>query len=468
MHKSLLPLAAVGILFSAPPCLAAPPPASFNLSTQKNVSAKDFIQDLATQAGLTVFFIERGQGRPAQTQGSETADGGSGSVFSGNTVLNTTSTTPGLANNNGGAKRSDIPLPSQFNLSFSNFQGGNALAQLQEVLDLLGLRAFRSRATSNVIYVSDKLSNPAQVAVRVRVLLVNDNLARERGISLGTGLASGAYDAKGNPVAYGRVGIDLGTGGSLKGGNFPTYSGLVGASGGSSNQESTVSPNLGNLGVNNNRTTVTLSLGAIVLQLQALEQVNALQTVLDQQIVVNDGETATLSQNIQFRIPQAVVSNGTVLNSTQAINARTTLNVTPVILPSKKQISISVRGDFSDPQGSGSDLVINTNSIDIPNLRLDSGGLALLSGITRHDESEVEYRVPVLSGIPLIGELFRSKSRNIRDQRLLIMVEPIIQDQPIAGPELFMSSSPVLETPKNLPTNLPANVQTPSPVTPLE
>jgi type IV pilus assembly protein PilQ len=465
MHKSLLSLAAVSILFSAPPCFASPPPASFNLSTQKNVSAKDFIQDLATQAGLTVFFIERGQGRPAQTPGSETADGGGGaSVFSGNTVINTTSTTPGLANNNAGAKRSDIPLPSQFNLSFGNFQGGNALAQLQEVLDLLGLRAFRSRATANVIYVSDKLSNPAQVAVRVRVLLVNDNLARERGISLGTGLASGAYDAKGNPVAYGRVGIDLGTGGTLKGGNFPAYSGLIGTSSGSSNQESTVSPNLGNQGVTNNRTTVTLSLGAIVLQLQALEQVNALQTVLDQQIVVNDGETATLSQNIQFRIPQAVVSNGAVLNSTQAINARTTLNVTPVILPSKKQISISVRGDFSDPQGSGSDLVINTNSIDIPNLRLDSGGLALLSGITRHDESEVEYRVPVLSGIPLIGELFRSKSRNIRDQRLLIMIEPIIQDQPIAGPELFMSSSPVLETPKNLPTT----VQTLSPVTPLE
>jgi type II secretory pathway component GspD/PulD (secretin) len=369
-----------------------------------------------------------------------------------------------LANNSGGAKRADIPLPSQFNLSFSNFQGGNALGQLQEVLDLLGLRAFRSRATANVIYVSDKLSNPAQVAVRVRVLLVNDNLARERGISLGTGLASGAYDAQGNPVAYGRVGIDLGTAGSLKGGSFPTYSGLIGTGSGTNSQENAVSPNLGNLGVTNNRTTVTLSLGAIVLQMQALEQVNALQTVLDQQIVVNDGETATLSQNIQFRIPQAVVSNGAVLSSTQAINARTTLNVTPVILPSKKQISISVRGDFSDPQGSGSDLVINTNSIDIPNLRLDSGGLALLSGITRHDESEVEYRVPLLSGIPLIGELFRSKSRTIRDQRLLIMVEPFIQDQPLAGPEIFTSVSPVLETPKNLPTA----VQTNPPVTPLE
>jgi len=202
------------------------------------------------------------------------------------------------------------------------------------------------------------------------------------------------------------------------------------------------------------------------LQLQMLEQINALQTLLDQQLVVNDGETATLSQNVQFRVPQAVVTNGAVLGTTQAINARTTLNVTPVILPSKKQVLVSVKGDFSDPQGGGADLIINTNSIDIPNLRLDSGGLALLGGITRHDEAEVEYRVPVLGALPLIGELFRSKSRTVRNQRLLIMIEPLIQDQPPAGAELLPPPPAVTETPRNLPSALEPPTPVAAPVAP--
>lgn len=450
-------------------------PTAFNLAAQKNLSAKDFIQDLATQAGLTVIFIEKGRGNapvgiPAPTSTTVPGDG-ENAVYSGNNIINTTSNTPGLAGLGQEAKRGEVPLPAQFNVSFNNLQGVDAYAQLREILDLMGFRAFRSRAANNVIYVSDKLSAPAQVAMRLRVLLINDNLANERGISFGTGLTSGAYDAAGNPVAFGRFGLDFANGGALQGSGYPGYSGLVAGGG----QETNTGVNFGNRGVVSNRSTFTFGIGNIVLQLQTLERINALQTLLDQQLVVNDGETATISQNIQFRIPQAVISNGAVLGTTQAVNARTTLNLTPVILPSKKQVQVSVRGDFSDPQGSGSDLVINTNSVDVPNLRLDSGGVALLGGVTRRDESEVEYRVPVLGAIPLLGELFSSRSRLVRNQRLVILIEPVIQDQPLAGAELSPATPAVRSTPRNLPGDLNnlgrrlnTDVQAPTPITPLE
>ncbi len=436
-------------MLACPPLLAEPN--TFNLSAQKNLSAKDFIQDLAAQAGLTVVFIERGQGKSTPVAATTVNESDSGMGSASSPALNMSSTTPGLANPTAGSKNNEVPLPSQFNLSFSNLQGVNAFAQLREILDIIGFRAFRSRASRNIIYVSDKLSTAAQVVVRLRVLLVNDSIAHERGISLGTGVTSGSYNAFGQPVATGRFGLDLGTGGALQGSPFPQYSGLGTGTGGTTEASGIGSP-LNNLGVLANRSALTFTFANIVLQLQLLEQMNALETLIDQQLVVSDGETATISQNVQFRVPQAIISNGALLNSTQAINARTTLNLTPVVLPSKKQVSISVKGDFSDPQGSGSNLVINTNSIDIPNLRLDSGGVALLGGITRHDEAEIEYRVPLLSSIPFLGELFKSRNRAVKNQRLLIMIEPVIQEQPMAGAELLEAvAAPAAQSPRNLP-----------------
>ncbi|MBW4697693.1 MAG: type II and III secretion system protein [Aphanocapsa lilacina HA4352-LM1] len=462
MHIRTLPLvtgALVVLLAGAPACAQS---STFNLSAQSNVSARDFIQDLASQAGLTVVFIERGQGRAATgTEAPNEQSRPEGDVYSGNNVVNTTSNTPGLANPNPRGKRIDIPLPSQFNLSFSNLQGLDAYAQLKEILEIIGFRAFRSRASRNIIYVSDKLSAPAQVVIRLRVLLVNDSVANERGLSLGTGITSGSYDAFGRPVAMGRFGLDLGSGGALGGSAFPQYSGLAAGAGALSTAP------LGNNGVLPNRSALTLTFANIVLQLQLLQQVNALQTLIDQQLVVSDGETATISQNVQFRIPQTIVSNGTALSSTQAINARTTLNLTPMVLPSKKQVAISVRGDFSDPQGSGEGLVINTNSIDIPNLRLDSGGVALLGGITRHDEANIEYRVPVLSAIPILGDLFKSSNRVVKDQRLLVMIEPVIQEQPLAGAELLEAQAPAADSPRNLPPEFASHKPT-SGITPLK
>lgn len=453
----------VGAMLALPACLpATAQPNTFNLSAQRGVSAKDFIQDLAAQSGLTVIFIERGAGRTAGAPGATSLDGSQsgqdGTYVSGNnTVLNTSSTTPGLASTSAGNRRLDVPLPSQFSLSYNNFQGADPFAQLKEIMEIIGFRAFRSRANRNVIYVSDKLSAPAQVVLRLRVLLVNDSLAQERGLSLGTGLTSGSYDAYGRPIALGRFGLDLGTGGALRGSPYPVYSGLGGATSESGTTPTTgaISGPLGNYGVLPNRSAFTFSFANIVLQLQLLQQINALQTLIDQQLVVTDGETATISQNVQFRVPQAIISNGALINSTQAINARTTLNLTPVVLPSKKQVAVTVRGDFSDPQGSGQDLVINTNSIDIPNLRLDSGGVALLGGATRHDEADIEYRVPLLSDIPLLGALFRGTNHIVKNQRLLIMIEPVIQEQPLAGAELLEAEAPAAESPRNLPPEYP-------------
>jgi type IV pilus assembly protein PilQ len=435
-------------------------PRRFVLSAQKNLSAKEFIQNLARQAGLTLIFIESGGGSQ-QASGVQTVDKetpvantlnvggvplGGAIVASGNSFLNTSSTTPGIESS-GTSEPKKVPLPGNYNLTFGNLTTNNPYALFNEVVDLMGFRAFASRTNPKIIYISDKLATPKMVRVRVRVFNLNDTLAKEKNLSIGSGL-SGSYDANGNPVAFGRAGVNLGVGNNFSGSPFPAFTGLSSGGGGTGSVA-----NISNNGAIADRTTITFGFGAIALQIQLLQRESVLESLLDQEILINDGETATISQNIQFRIPSAVVTNGAVLAATQVVNAKTLLKITPVVLPSTKQVQVSIAGDFTDVQGSGNDLVLTTNSLKVDNLRMDSGGATFLGGATRRAKAIIQQKVPLLGDLPLVGELFNSRQNSETASRLIILLEPVIQSQPLAGPNLAEQYIAPTVTPSNVPSS---------------
>jgi type IV pilus assembly protein PilQ len=438
-------------------------PRRFVLSAQKNLSSKEFIQNLATQAGLTLIFIEAGggsqqvSGTAAQTVERETpvanavvsAAGvplGGAIVATGNNILNTSSTTPGIEQS-GSSEPKKVPLPGNFNLSFGNLATTNPYDLFREVVDLMGFRAFRSRTNPSIIYISDKLATPKVVKVRLRVFNLNDSLAKEKNVSIGSGL-SGSYDANGNPVAFGRTGANLGIGNNLTGQPFESYTGL--SSGGTNGAVA----NIGNSGAVSDRTVLTFGFANVTLQIQFLQRQSVLESLLDQEIIINDGETATISQNIQFRVPSAVVSNGTVIAATQVVNAKTLLKLTPIVLPSSQQVQISLAGDFTDVAGTGNDLVLTTNSLKVDNLRIDSGGATFLGGATRRSKSIIQQKVPLLGDLPIVGEIFSSKQISDSANRLIILIEPIVQSQPLAGADLVEQQIAPISTQRNLPPDL--------------
>ena len=50
----------------------------------------------------------------------------------------------------------------------------------------------------------------------------------------------------------------------------------------------------------------------------------------------------------------------------------------------------------------------------------------VLGGLVRKQESTSTQRIPILSDIPILGGIFRTRNKQINDQELLIFVTPTI------------------------------------------
>ena len=57
-------------------------------------------------------------------------------------------------------------------------------------------------------------------------------------------------------------------------------------------------------------------------------------------------------------------------------------------------------------------------------MRLRDGETIILGGMIQDEETVKYHKVPILGGIPLLGGLFRSTSRDIRKSELVIFLTP--------------------------------------------
>ncbi|HUS57397.1 MAG TPA: secretin N-terminal domain-containing protein [Planctomycetota bacterium] len=78
-------------------------------------------------------------------------------------------------------------------------------------------------------------------------------------------------------------------------------------------------------------------------------------------------------------------------------------------------------------------------------LLVKSGQTIVLGGLIRENVSDEEKRVPVLSSIPILGNLFKSKDKRISKVELLIFIRPIIIDDAIAAAEAEESEMRISE-----------------------
>jgi general secretion pathway protein D len=74
---------------------------------------------------------------------------------------------------------------------------------------------------------------------------------------------------------------------------------------------------------------------------------------------------------------------------------------------------------------------ISTNKRSIKTtILMDDGGIVVLGGLMKDTVSESEDRVPGLGAIPLLGNLFKSRSGSNQKTNLLVFLRPkILRDQ---------------------------------------
>ena len=248
----------------------------------------------------------------------------------------------------------------------------------------------------------DRLDRQApQVKIASRIVEILNSSGHTFGISWG------------GPINYDQSrGLGFG---SLVFPNFMTASWSIDGGGGT---PGTSSPETGNaLGVSFGSLNDSLSLD---LRLQMQETRGNIEVVQTNNVVVQDGKSATISTGTTRRV--TVAGGGDQAGSIQSISDNISLNVTPQITADgsvEMQLSIT----SNTPSASGLDST--TRSVNT-NLLRKSGETIAIGGLYTVDRTKSSGGMPILSSIPILGALFKSYEKNESRRELLVMVTPTI------------------------------------------
>ncbi|MEJ5173541.1 MAG: pilus assembly protein PilQ [Hydrogenothermaceae bacterium] len=246
------------------------------------------------------------------------------------------------------------------------------------------------------------LDRPYQIAIEARIVQISSKSLRDLGIQWGGSGVSGNLRAAGtnsisamNPPS--RYAVDFPAVSSSIPGGFSI--GLI-------------------YGTLNNFLDIRLS---------ALEKRGQSKILSKPQIVTIDGETAEISQGYEIPYTTAVAAGGGTVSSVSFKKAVLKLNVTPRTTADGNIIM---------------DLILTQDIPDFKNLLLGNppiqtktvtskvvakdGSVIAIGGILEKTEDIQNSGVPGLMNIPIFGNLFKEKYKQIQDTELLIFLSPKI------------------------------------------
>lgn len=80
---------------------------------------------------------------------------------------------------------------------------------------------------------------------------------------------------------------------------------------------------------------------------------------------------------------------------------------------------------IADSVAGASDIITNKRSIKT-NVMVDDGQVVVLGGLIEEQVGESEQKVPLLGDIPLLGNLFKSRTGNVTKTNLMVFIHPVI------------------------------------------
>jgi type IV pilus assembly protein PilQ len=159
------------------------------------------------------------------------------------------------------------------------------------------------------------------------------------------------------------------------------------------------------------------------LSLSALETVQKAKSLANPRVITIDKQPAMITKGTAIPYATSADGGGTKI---QTVDASLTLNVTPEIQPNGIiKLDVSVTNDSPTTIPGADAPGIDKQQIETTALVKD-GETLVLGGIFTNSEEESEIRVPVLSRIPLLGWLFKTRSVSRLPNELLIFITPRI------------------------------------------
>jgi type IV pilus assembly protein PilQ len=301
-------------------------------------------------------------------------------------------------------------------------QGGSGTTQGSRILSPRGSVIAEQR--TNQLFVTDiptkleeiqsliaKIDIPVrQVLIEARIVEASDTFGKSLGVKLGgsvQNLAGGVVNGVHNVVVGGGAGPGLG---SSRGGIIDTQ--FVNL------------PALGQGGYDPASFAVSLFNSAATrylnLEISALEADGKGKVVSSPRIITADQKNAFISQGTKIPYQQATSSGAT---SVTFVEATLKLDVTPQITP-EGNVILTVKIN-KDSLGT---LTALGREINVKEVRtevlVENGGTVVIGGIFEQTDSSSETKVPFLGDVPVVGNLFKTRTRDASRTELLVFLTP--------------------------------------------
>ena len=254
----------------------------------------------------------------------------------------------------------------------------------------------------------EELDVPArQVMVEARIVEASDTLSRELGVKFGG--ARNGHTSWGNNwnngIERNDRGVKTGANGSV---TFAPNVNLPAASA------------IGSIAV-----VRAFSSGILGLELTAAETEGRSKTISTPRVLTQDRQEAEIKQGYQVPYTTRDSDGSTTTSFKDAVMS---LKVLPRITPDNKIImDVTINKDTPDNtyQSSEGEPSIRTQSVKTQAM-IEDGGTLVVGGVYQEVIQNNVKKVPVLGDLPVLGNLFKSRSRNNSRNELLFFITPRI------------------------------------------
>ncbi len=274
-----------------------------------------------------------------------------------------------------------------------------------------------------------KIDKPVrQVLIEARVVEATDQFGRSLGAKLGYTDAAAAQGGVPGLNLVGGTNVTLGGNylGVANQTNQPGSSGATLTDSQFVNLPATTIANAVLAGANPGTLAISLfNAGAnrfINLELSALEADGKGKVISAPRVITADMQEAHIEQGTEIPYQQATSSGATAVSFAKAVLS---LDVTPQITPDGNIImNVAVHKD-SVGQNTNNGPAINTNTVTTQ-VQVENGGTVVLGGIYSSTETEQTDKVPLLGDIPVLGYLFKTNSKSLQKDELMVFLTPRI------------------------------------------
>ena len=290
---------------------------------------------------------------------------------------------------------------------FTAGSGDNAYVPIQ-ITEEVTTRSIIVRGKEKDLDVVDKVIKEIdirtkQVLIEAFIVEANSDFERALGVRLG------GYYSKMGKVVGGVSGTSSGSGPL----DTSTAAGLGAATDSITNFPVTGATS----GIGLLRRTTT---GVLKAEITALEAIGLGKTISNPKIFTLDNQTATITQGEE--IPYQTTSDGTT--STSFKEAALKLTVTPSIIgDGNVLLEIQVNNDTPNRTTGSDEPPINKMEI-VTKLLIADGDIVVIGGIKKNVIANSKQQTPGLGDMPVIGNLFKGKSKVDNLDELLIFIAP--------------------------------------------